>query len=264
MGSETWAYQESKSFATSGLLQSAVELWRHQNSGGWVGGVNGCFSGRKDLWVPVLITELRSFDMLCIEKSGWFSHNVNESQCSMWEYNNTHGMSWILFVDQLKMTLVFLWKIRSKRRSSFWRSSFRPWKLQLNFWENWVLPLQQNYLRSLNSKGSKNGLGMLSSVKAEGSNMGWQKEVDEIGTQWHWMTISLAPLQQRFRFNWFCCLIIHGICQTLQNTPNMLETKVFLHVARSHLRETRRLEQWTLFAQLAWHDPVPWCFSAIE
>lgn len=100
-------------------------------------------------------TELGILDMLCMEKSEWFTHNVNESQCSMWEYNNTHGISWILFADQLKMTHVFLWKIRSKRRSSFWRSNFRPWKLQLNFWENWVLPLQQNYLRSLNSKGSR-------------------------------------------------------------------------------------------------------------
>ena len=122
-------------------------------------------------------TELRSFDML------------NESQCSISEYNNTHCISWILFVDQLKMTRVFLWKIRSKRRSSFWRSNFRPWKLQLNFWENWVLPLQRNYLRSLNSKGSKNGLGMLFKVqhviwKCEElrpwlTKMGWF--VDEIG-----------------------------------------------------------------------------------
>lgn len=80
-------------------------------------------------------------------------------------------------------------KIRSKTTRSFWRSNFRPWKLQLNFWENWVLQLQQNYLRSLNSNCSKNGLGMLSKVqhvilsaKSWGpwlTKMGWF--VDEIG-----------------------------------------------------------------------------------
>ena len=40
--------------------------------------------------------------------------------------SSTIHMHFMNTVDQLKMTHVFFWKIRSKRRRSFWRSNFRP------------------------------------------------------------------------------------------------------------------------------------------